>query len=75
MFASEADDDLPIRDRKYEAWAIWNNCQGVFTCSVRHRRSECVEILKDYPQGKIVPVTIIVDPPEEWWRRHAYEQG
>ena len=72
-FARAVDDDLPIPGRKYEAWAIWNGCQGVFTCSVRHRRSECEEIMGEYDGCKIVPVTVVVDEPSGWWRRHVAE--
>lgn len=67
---------LPLLGEQYQAWAIWNRCEGVFTCSVFHRRSEAVESLRSTPfdGGRVVPVTITVDLPEKWSDRHDREQ-
>ena len=63
--------DMPIPGRAYAAWAIWNNCQGVFTDAVFHWRSEAMDELARYGEGaKVVPVTLTVDAPADWSRRH-----
>lgn len=62
---------LPLRGRKYEAWAIWNQCQGVFTDAVFHWREDAVKALPDYGEGAfVVPVRMTVDNPDDWPKRH-----
>lgn len=69
-----ADNDMPIPGRTYDAWAIWNNCQGVFTDAVFHWRCEALEVLPDYGEGaKVVPVKVIVEDRDRWDCRH-YDQ-
>lgn len=61
----------PLADRRYDAWAIWNECQGVFTDAVFHWRSEAVEAAGRYGDGaKVVPVKVIVDDEDRWDFRH-----
>lgn len=68
------EDAMPIPGQRYEAWAIWNCCQGVFTDSVRCWRIECEEDLPRYGEGaKVVPVTVTVDPADGWHLRHYLE--
>ena len=67
---AEAEDIARRNCRDCEAWAIWNSCHGVFDCSVRGTRKECEEILPHYDAtAEIVPVRIVVEDRDEWWRR------
>jgi hypothetical protein len=59
-----------------EAWAVWNSCQGVFTCGVAHSRAAAVEKLKDYDgvADKVIPVRVYAEPEDrrdmrEWSER------
>lgn len=70
----DTSEEMPILGRAYSAWAIWNRCQGVFTGAVFHWRSEANDALHEYGDGaRVVPVTVTVDSPDKWDRRH-YDQ-
>lgn len=59
------------------AWAIWNDCQGIFTCSIFHSKKEAEKILgKDFTrdQEKVVPVRVLVEPEDNWWMRDMHEK-
>lgn len=67
---------MPLAGRKYLAWALWNSCQGVFTCGVFHTLREACEQMEKYPSEgeRVVPVTITVDPPSKWMDREMFER-
>lgn len=58
------------------AWAVWNNCQGVFACSVFHWKREAEERRqKDFGgRHNVVPVRVIAEPEGHWWSREAQER-
>lgn len=57
------------------AWAVANDCQGIFSCSVRHTRAECVALLPDYGSGaEVVPVRIHREPAKDVWLRKEQER-
>lgn len=59
-----------------EAWAVWNDCQGVFTCSVTHSKKEAEAILEKMKAEdcRVVPVRVIVEPEVNHWYREAAER-
>ncbi len=60
-----------------EAWAVWNNCEGIFTCSVTHTKEEAEAILKRSgcgPDEKVVPVRVLLELEQHRWRREAEER-
>ena len=69
-------ESMPLVGRKYTAWALWNSCQGVFTCGVFHSLKEARENVEKHPSEgmRVVPVTITVDPPAKWMDREMSER-
>ena len=70
-----------------EAWALWNNCQGVFSCSVFRTKTEADIALAQWHVAAeerggpgsldgiiVVPVKIDVEPKERWFFREAIER-
>lgn len=59
-----------------EAWAVWNDCQGVFSCSVTHSKKEAEAILEKMKAAdcRVVPVRVIVEPEVNHWYREAAER-
>jgi len=50
-----------------EAWAVHNNCQGVFTCGVATTSAEAEALLQQYPSGcTVVPVRVIAEPEDRF---------
>lgn len=53
--------------RGNEAWAVWNNCNGVF--EVCMDRDDAVKKLAEYPVEagcKVVPVRVYEEPEDRW---------
>ena len=59
------------------AWAIWNDCQGVFACSVFHSKSEADAALqeKSWGDAKVVPVRIYKEREDQTFFREAEERN
>lgn len=62
-----------------EAWALGNNCQGPFVCSVFNTKAEAEELLRrEHAYGaagcKVVPVRVHAELPDNVWRREYEEQ-
>lgn len=62
-----------------DAWAVWNDCQGVFTDSVFSRRKQAEADLKenfgdDNASARVVPVRIVVEPEDKHWMRDMRER-
>lgn len=58
----------PLRSKEtrhaVKAWAVWNSCQGVFPCGVRHTRKEAEALLAGDYAGtgcEVVPVRVVVE--------------
>lgn len=48
-----------------KAWAVWNDCNGVFEVSFDRRGA--VKRLEEYPQGcSVIPVRVYAEPRDEW---------
>ena len=57
------------------AWALWNGCQGVFSCSVFNSRKEAFDAKGDCEAfEKIVPVRIVVERKDQWFYRDCEER-
>lgn len=59
-----------------KAWAVWNDCQGIFTNAVFNSRAEAMACLAEtftVDQESVVPVRVLVEPEENWWHR-AFEE-
>jgi len=60
-----------------EAWAVWNGCQGIFTCSIFHRRREAEDCLRatfSSASERVVPVRVLIEPEDDWWLREERER-
>lgn len=64
--------------RSTEAWAVYNGCQGVFTCGVGSSKADAVTRLEsgDYEGAgcEVVPVRIVVEPEERRYIREWMER-
>lgn len=58
--ASELEERVTLGGR--EAWAVMNDCQDIFACSIRNSKSETEAIAGNYPEGVVVPVRCYVEP-------------
>lgn len=60
-----------------EAWAVANDCNGVFTDTVAQRRADAERTAAQPPFSgddcKAVPVRIFIDEGEREWLRHGLE--
>ena len=79
-FLKAATDKAPeISNEQYlrgtPAWAVWNDCQGVFACSVFHSKSEADASLQSryWDGAKVVPVRIYTEHEAMTLRREAEE--
>lgn len=56
------------------AWALWNGCQGVFSCSVFNSRKEALDAKGDCEVfEKVVPVRVVVEYEWRWLDRDHCE--
>jgi len=60
------------------AWAVYNGCQGIFTCGVGNSRKDAEARLNsgDYEGAgcTVVPVRVIVEPDDRRWIREWQER-
>lgn len=58
------------------AWALWNDCQGVFACSVFHSRAEARDALKKsgWQNETVVPVRVFREREDREWLRNWEER-
>jgi hypothetical protein len=64
-----------IENQGREAWAVWNSCNGVFSCSVAETKEAATERLNaggfDPSSESVIPVVIVYGKPfivEPSWR-------
>ena len=67
-----------IENHGCEAWAVWNSCNGVFSCSVAETKERATERLNtagyfDPTSESVIPVTIVygdrfIDAPFREWK-------
>ena len=56
-----------------EAWAVANDCQGIFEDAVRSTRKEASALLDEYPCANVRPVRIYDDISPEMREWEDYE--
>jgi len=77
--------NIVLGTRSTGAWAVWNDCNGVFTHTLSGTRRQAQETLAaeslssgDFG-GRVVPVRVIIEPEENWpfrnWDETKWEKA
>lgn len=48
-------------------WAVTNDCNGIF--EVFCGKAAADEAAPTFPDGKVIPVRVLVEPKDDWWKR------
>ena len=60
---------------EFEAWAVWNDCNGIFEVCNRRADAEALLDKEPYQRGRetVVPVVVTVETEDRHWYRERYE--